>query len=351
MPTAMTGRSSAIANISALVTLSGLLCLCPGNSQIRGRVFAVPGARLIESHKRGRFGLRAQFELANSRAVSRVCVSADANDKRTRELKKLTVPALTIAAGIAGGAILTILLTRFTAGFEKLGHAITRLMAGRSQSVVAALGFAVGALHTLAGPDHLAGLAPLVVGQRRSTLTAFALGALWGSGHATGQLLIGLAILAVNFGVLHDSWAVGLGDTSAVVVGVSLMLLGILGIVEVFRYSAGDQAVEYGTTKKKGSKRATYMTGVLHGLSPDAILFFAPALALPRLAAVIHVIGVVTGTLLSMGCVTAVLGALSKQVRRLELISACASSLALTLGTSIFPASLGIRWAPFGILI
>ena len=38
------------------------------------------------------------------------------------------------------------------------------------------------------GPDHLAALAPLVIGQRRSIFAAFGLGALWGSGHATGQL-------------------------------------------------------------------------------------------------------------------------------------------------------------------
>ena len=49
-------------------------------------------------------------------------------------------------------------------------------------------GIAVGTLHTVAGPDHLAGLAPLVVGPGHSPASAFGLGALWGSGHATGQL-------------------------------------------------------------------------------------------------------------------------------------------------------------------
>ena len=43
-------------------------------------------------------------------------------------------------------------------------------------------------LRTL-GPDHLAALAPLVIGKRRSVFAAFGLGALWGSGHATGQLV------------------------------------------------------------------------------------------------------------------------------------------------------------------
>lgn len=54
------------------------------------------------------------------------------------------------------------------------------------------IGLAVGGLHTVAGPDHLAALAPLVIGKRRTPFAAFGLGALWGSGHATGQLVVGL---------------------------------------------------------------------------------------------------------------------------------------------------------------
>jgi hypothetical protein len=47
----------------------------------------------------------------------------------------------------------------------------------------------VGTADRRAGPGHLAALAPLVIGKRRSIFAAFGLGALWGSGHATGQLV------------------------------------------------------------------------------------------------------------------------------------------------------------------
>lgn len=54
-------------------------------------------------------------------------------------------------------------------------------------------GLAAGCLHTLAGADHLAALTPLTIGQ--SHLRASMLGALWGFGHSTGQLMLGLAMV------------------------------------------------------------------------------------------------------------------------------------------------------------
>lgn len=59
-------------------------------------------------------------------------------------------------------------------------------------------GLAAGCLHTLAGADHLAALAPLTIGQ--SHLRASMLGALWGFGHSTGQLMLGLAMVVRRLG-------------------------------------------------------------------------------------------------------------------------------------------------------
>lgn len=60
----------------------------------------------------------------------------------------------------------------------------------------AGAGLAAGCLHTLAGADHLAALTPLTIG--RSHLRASLLGALWGFGHSTGQLLLGLAMVLLK---------------------------------------------------------------------------------------------------------------------------------------------------------
>lgn len=57
-------------------------------------------------------------------------------------------------------------------------------------------GLAAGCLHTLAGPDHLAALTPLTIG--RNPLTAGVLGSLWGLGHSSGQLVLGLGMMLAN---------------------------------------------------------------------------------------------------------------------------------------------------------
>lgn len=57
-------------------------------------------------------------------------------------------------------------------------------------------GLAAGCLHTLAGADHLAALTPLTIG--RSHLKASLLGALWGFGHSTGQLILGLLMVLLK---------------------------------------------------------------------------------------------------------------------------------------------------------
>lgn len=57
-------------------------------------------------------------------------------------------------------------------------------------------GLAAGCLHTLAGADHLAALTPLTIG--RSQIKASLLGALWGFGHSTGQLILGLLMVLLK---------------------------------------------------------------------------------------------------------------------------------------------------------
>jgi hypothetical protein len=57
-------------------------------------------------------------------------------------------------------------------------------------------GLAAGCLHTLAGADHLAALTPLTIG--RSHFKASLMGALWGFGHSTGQLILGLLMVILK---------------------------------------------------------------------------------------------------------------------------------------------------------
>lgn len=241
-----------------------------------------------------------------------------------------------------GGATALVALLYITECFEGIMHNSAGLSQSSTLLAAAAAGLTGGALHTLAGPDHLAGLAPLVIGRRRSVLQAFGLGALWGSGHATGQVLVGLACLAVHLKLLRGAWADMFSQAGSVIVGVSLICIGLLGFYEARAFTS-EESSEQGDASSEGRFGwATYATGVLHGLQPDAVIFVAPALALQRSAAAAFVSAFGIGTLLSMASYTALLGALCGRSPKLLQISACASWMAILLGCSICLASLGI---------
>lgn len=243
---------------------------------------------------------------------------------------------------LSGSAVVGLVgLLYLTSFFELLMDSTTGLLQTNSVFVAGATGLAVGGLHTVAGPDHLAGLAPMVVGQGHSAPAAFSLGALWGSGHATGQLLIGIGCLLVHAGLVRTAWAESLSNASGIIVGLALIGIGFLGFYEARDFQDDDAPIEVSKEKKRRFTFATYATGVIHGLSPDAIIFIAPALALSRVAAVSHILGVVAGTLVAMGCCTMALSALCRRSPRLGLISRGASSVAVLLGLCISAAALG----------
>ena len=240
----------------------------------------------------------------------------------------------------AGASVVMVLISLLyaTSFVEGCMHKLfAHPMTAKSPAVALIIGLAVGGLHTVAGPDHLAALAPLVIGKGRSVFAAFGLGALWGSGHATGQLIIGIGCLAVKMGLLQMHVAQVLEQTSGLLVGASLVAIGLLGFKEAKDYDAAEEAAadqNYGW--------ATYATGVVHGLSLDAIIFILPAFSLPRFSAVVHVLGVVFGTLFSMGCYTTVLSLFFRKSPRLKLISASASSVSLLLGLCILMSCIGV---------
>mmetsp|Transcript_72968 Transcript_72968/g.156259 ORF Transcript_72968/g.156259 Transcript_72968/m.156259 type:complete len:364 (-) Transcript_72968:65-1156(-) len=299
---------------------------------------ALPKRRLADMAVRKQRPLRIRNQFSQT-GVAIALDPAETSYDLTR------IPALALAGrtlmaslGVVAGLVA---LLYITSGFEALMHSTTGILSGTSAWGAAATGLAVGTLHTVAGPDHLAGLAPLVVGQRRSAAGAFGLGALWGSGHATGQLLIGMSCLAVQYGLVRMAWAPALNQVSGYLVGASLVAIGLLGFREASDYQEDNVASRDVLAKKRRFGWATYATGVLHGLSPDAFLFIAPALALPRVAAASHVAGVVIGTLVAMGACTTLLSALCRKSPQLKQISSGASSIAVLLGACILAASLG----------
>lgn len=213
-------------------------------------------------------------------------------------------------------------------------------------------GFFAGCLHTLSGPDHLAALAPLSIG--RSKMESAAVGALWGCGHDAGQLIFGLVFL-----LLKDRLHIEVIRTWGTrVVGLTLLVIGAMGIKEasevptpcvalengecdVSVYEGVETPLISGEKKKKKIGFATFATGIVHGLQPDALMMVLPALALPsRVAGAAFLCMFLVGTVVAMGGYTVFIGscseALRKRVPRItEKLTWASSLVAIGLGLAI----------------
>lgn len=233
------------------------------------------------------------------------------------------------------------------------------------------------------GPDHLAALAPLTIGRSRAKATL--LGGLWGCGHNTGQILTGIGFL-----VLRDKLPYNqdfLANCSQAVVGFTLILIGGLGVKEAREAEREDEEAEEGAAaaqtsdilpnptpsatyegeealgftsrevqaEKPASASAiapgavpqqgdgkrfiwgTYVTGVVHGLQPDALLILLPALTLPKASALSYLGSFLLGTVAAMAAYTWFIGAGTERIARrspfvARRISLLSSAIALTIG-------------------
>ncbi|KAF9684499.1 hypothetical protein SADUNF_Sadunf04G0124500 [Salix dunnii] len=208
-------------------------------------------------------------------------------------------------------------------------------------------GFFAGCLHTLSGPDHLAALAPLSIG--RSPMESAAVGALWGCGHDAGQVIFGLLFL-----LLKDRLHIEVIRTWGTrVVGLTLLVIGAMGIREASEIPSpcvanGERDVSVyealetpAVGKKKRVGFATFATGIVHGLQPDALMMVLPALALPsRIAGAAFLIMFLFGTVIAMGSYTVFIGscseALKDRVPRItEKLTWASSLVAISLGLGL----------------
>lgn len=220
----------------------------------------------------------------------------------------------------------------------------------------AAAGMAAGWLHSLASPDHLAGLAPLTIG--RSQVASAALGGLWGSGHSVGQLIVGAVF--VIFKERVEGLVPFMANFGTSLVGLVLVAIGVAGIRESRAMAEhGDEFVEDEMKIKERSRNlwmGTFASGVVYGLQPDAFFVIIPALALPTKAAVFSFVCMfVAGTILAMGSYTGLIGVLSTALGRkipwvTERLSLLAGVVALLLGIVLLLSGLGYEIPTLGIL-
>jgi len=231
-------------------------------------------------------------------------------------------------------------------------------------------GLFAGGLHTLTGADHLAALTPLSVGPSRAKNAL--LGALWGFGHNTGQIIFGLLFMLLRNRIPWNTEIIG--QWGQAIVGLTLIFIGCLGFWEQAGHSHGhshihshgghshshshshgsadggshDEDIEsshehqlsplrLGASSEASRISWTYITGTIHGLQPDSLFLLLPALTLPKLEAYSFLGSFFFGTIVAMGGYTAFLGAgttlLEKEnPQMVKYIGLAASSVAFALG-------------------
>jgi len=194
-------------------------------------------------------------------------------------------------------------------------------------------GLVAGLLHVLAGPDHLAAVAPLAVrGHRR----AWFAGVRWGIGHSAGVVLIG--VLAIMFRSAIP--VAGVSSLSERLVGVLLIAMGFWTVrqalrVEVHEHEHSHDGSRHGHVHFHGPGHSHPMAdgpaavdahghghghaalgiGILHGLAGSShFLGVLPSLGFTRLAdSIAYLAAFGVGTVLAMAGFSALLGRLAER--------------------------------------
>jgi hypothetical protein len=207
--------------------------------------------------------------------------------------------------------------------------------------IAAVAGLLAGAVHVLSGPDHLAALAPIASDARQRSWLA---GALWGLGHASGVLVVGiLALLFRNWLPIDllSSWSERL-------VGIVLIAIGVWGLHRAIRWRVHTRPHSHGPLTHSHfhapphtHTHAAFGVGILHGLAGSShFLAVLPALALPGMAASLsYLSGYGAGTVVAMSGFATVIGFIAGRARHNGptaarwLLSAC-STAALIVGAA-----------------
>lgn len=186
-------------------------------------------------------------------------------------------------------------------------------------------GLAAGFLHVLAGPNHLAAVAPLAVSTERA---AWRSGLVWGVGHTAGVLLVGVLLLAFRALLPLDA----LSAWSERAVGAALIAIGVWGLWHVRRPHVDHHV----------SGRASFAMGAMHGLAGSSHLFgVLPSLLFPsRVEAGLYLAAFGVGAIAAMTAFAAVIGSVAAASGR----SDAAVRRTLVYATSLAAVAVGGVW-------
>jgi len=200
-------------------------------------------------------------------------------------------------------------------------------------------GIFAGSLHAIAGPDHLAALIPRCCGL--PWYRAVRVGAVWGMGHGVSATLLGMAGFMFKKGVRFAGIGVGAGAGGGnfdllhhagsfmeLAIGVSLIVIGLLGIKEAKEWEAPEasgcdvvgsggggeesnnpQSLSAAASPVSDAKRAVLFNGILHGFSWDGAPSLAPAVAIATWrGSLTFLLSYALGTMAAMALATTIIG-------------------------------------------
>jgi uncharacterized membrane protein YidH (DUF202 family) len=182
-------------------------------------------------------------------------------------------------------------------------------------------GLGSGALHAVAGPDHVLSLAPLSIGRLRG---AWRVGLSWGLGHGAGTLLLALAASALPLEAV--------GPWAARLAGLALAATGVSNWYALSRTAAGEAP--------RPARGSVLVVGLVHGVTgATALLLLLPALTgLPGDRA-LYLGGFTLGSTVAMAGLTAALASLPRAGR-----IAAAATRRLPRVASALSVLAGIAW-------
>lgn len=217
-------------------------------------------------------------------------------------------------------------------------------------------GLAAGALHVVAGPDHLAALAPIAL---RDRLGAIRTGATWGLGHGAGVVLVGgLGVAASQ--LVDAAW---LSAWSEFLVGFLLLGVGAWALrsalkLTVHEHGHGHHDSDHShlhlhvgqeahdRTAHRGHTHAAFGVGLLHGAAGTGhLLGVIPALALPAAHAAIYLAAYLVAAVASMAVFGGALGLLARRTGPRALRGLMAASGVAAIAVGLYWLSAGLPTA------
>jgi hypothetical protein len=153
---------------------------------------------------------------------------------------------------------------------EHLDDALTSLFSGAPLIVALGIAFLLGLRHAT-DPDHLMAVTSLVARDDGGTRSAARLGAVWGAGHASALLAIGLPLI-----LLGTALPSAVESTAEKAVGVVIVLLAVRVLA---RWTHRNRPHDH--ERPLRTPRQAFGIGLLHGLAGTGAVVLLLIAALP----------------------------------------------------------------------